>query len=314
MRQEIDEKSLVDIELLAVKIARQGGLILSRYFGQSLKVEYKDAQRHDPVTNADRETQDYLQQAIEARFPAHGILGEEDSKEKQEAAVPVPDFVWVLDPLDGTRNFLHGLPIYACSIGVLYRGEPVVGAVFVPWPVASGGIVCHARRGGGAFADGEPISVIDSNEPKGDVLVTLPGYFEKRENFKRALQKNVGELRVTGSIAYELVMVARGITQYLITTRPHLWDVAGGVAVVMEAGGGLWSGSEEKSRLSGVLSTNWENTKSLVPNWESGKTTVRDLHHWIKPLVLANPGIGQFVTSNLQSHLIRKRRFKLPWQ
>ncbi|HCH10345.1 MAG TPA: inositol monophosphatase, partial [Dehalococcoidia bacterium] len=70
-----------------------------------------------------------------------------------------PDFLWVLDPLDGTKNFLHGLPVYACSVGVLYKGAPVAGAVFVPWPVEGGGIVFHAHKGGGAFADSEMISV-----------------------------------------------------------------------------------------------------------------------------------------------------------
>ncbi|MQG83485.1 MAG: hypothetical protein FI702_09250, partial [SAR202 cluster bacterium] len=165
MQQTIDDKLLIDIEQHAVKIARQGGVILGKYFGQKIKVEYKDKRESDPVSQADRETQDYLYKAIEARFPDHGILGEEDDKEKQEDTSPAPDFLWVLDPLDGTKNFLHGLPVYACSVGVLYKGAPVAGAVFVPWPAEGGGIVFHAHKGGGAFADSELISVHEADEP-----------------------------------------------------------------------------------------------------------------------------------------------------
>jgi len=80
MQQTIDDQLLIDIEQHAVEIARQGGVILGKYFGQKIKVEYKDKRESDPVSQADRETQDYLYKAIEARFPDHGILGEEDDK------------------------------------------------------------------------------------------------------------------------------------------------------------------------------------------------------------------------------------------
>ena len=142
-------------------LARDAGDILARYFGGNLDIQYKDDRRNDPVTNADREVQDFLVRKIARSFPDHGILGEEDDDQKRADRATAPDFLWVLDPLDGTKNFLHGLPAYACSIGVLYRGEPVVGAVFTPWPNGSGGVVHHARRGGGAFADDAPIRVAE---------------------------------------------------------------------------------------------------------------------------------------------------------
>ena len=314
MRQEIDEQTLIEIERHAVEIARQGGAILGRHFGQTLKVEYKDKQERDPVTEADRETQDYLYKAIEAKFPNHGILGEEDDKEKQEDTSLAPDFLWVLDPLDGTKNFLHGLPIYACSVGVLYKGAPVVGAVFVPWPTEGAGVVFHSHRGGGAFVDSEPISVHEADEPKGNVMVTLPGYFGTLSNFKKPMRGKVGELRVTGSIAYELVMVSRGITQYMITTGPHLWDVVGGVAVVMEAGGALMRGTRTSGPLGMFPSIKWEETDALIPNWQNGTTTMRDLHRWVQPLTLGSPPVARYVTSNLRTRVNLRWRIWRRWR
>ena len=178
-----DDSLLAEIESHATNIAREAGAILSKYFGKgkSLDIEYKDKRERDPVTNADKESQEFLVNAISERFPDHGILGEENEDKEQEES-PAPDFVWVLDPLDGTKNFMSGLPVYACSIGVIHQGIPMAAAVFIPWPAEGGGVVLHARKGGGAFVDGEPISVFKSEEPKGNRLITLPGYFGDYES------------------------------------------------------------------------------------------------------------------------------------
>ena len=174
-----DDATLREIEAHAVKIARGAGDILRGHFEHALNVEYKDDKQSDPVTNADYECQRYLQKAIAKRFPEHGILGEEDNAEERANAdkQPAPDFVWVLDPLDGTRNFLSGLPLFASSIGVLYQGAPVVSAVFLPWPSNNGGIVMHAHRGGGTQVDGVPVVALTAEAPEGNRLITLPGGF-----------------------------------------------------------------------------------------------------------------------------------------
>ena len=114
-----------------------------------MSIDYKDKEQRDPVTDADKTTQEYLSQEITKKFPGHGILGEEGGGEEagDQEDVPSPDFLWVLDPLDGTTNFLNGLPVYASSIGVLYRGRPVAAALFLPWPKPSGGFVLHCHKG-----------------------------------------------------------------------------------------------------------------------------------------------------------------------
>ena len=293
------EEVLTRIESRAIDMARGAGEILTRYFGGKLEVSYKDEREKNPVTNVDTESQEYLEKEIAKHFPGHGVLGEENGDDDNDDGETAPDFVWVLDPLDGTKNFISGLPVYACSIGVIYRGAPLVGAVFVPWPHPSGGVVFHARRGGGARVDGESISVLLSDRPKDNQLVTLPSSFYGFFRFRKPMRGKVGELRVTGSIAYELAMTACGVLQYSLVTSPQLWDVAGGVALVLEAGGDAMVGHRAK-RLRLFPTMRWEPLGSFVPSWHSGVTTMKELRRWSSPMLFGSPGVARFVASTLE--------------
>ena len=264
------------------------------------------------MTDADTECQRYLVDAISQRFPQHGILGEEEEDKERENA-PAPDIVWVLDPLDGTRNFLNGLPVYACSVGVMHRGAPVVGAVHIPWP-GEGGLLVRARKGGGAFAGGEPVGVYAEPESDPARLVTLPAYFGAMYAFRKPMRRKVGELRNLGSIACDMAMVAMGVTQYAITTGPHLWDVAGGLAVASEAGASVMLGQRE-SRLFGLAqSTRWRPVESLLPEWRSGRTTMRELRRWVMPIAVGNPALIGRVTDNLRARPAPLRRLRQRWR
>ena len=148
----------------------------------------------------------------------------------------------MLDPLDGTTNYMNGLPMFASSIGVMYRGWPIAAAVYIPWPTRSsskteGGYVLHCRKGGGGFADDAPVSVYMSDEPVPSRLIGVPGYFGVGQGFRGKLAGKAGEVRTTGSIAYELAMTARGVLQYAMFGAPRLWDMVGGALAVEEAGG-----------------------------------------------------------------------------
>ena len=301
MTQPPDDQLLQSIESHAVELARGAGEILSRYFGGSLSVEFKDDRGRDPVTNADTESQEFLEKGIRASFPDHGILGEEDDEEKAAEDEAVPDFMWVLDPLDGTKNFLHGLPVFASSVGVMYRGEPVVGAVFTPWPgsVSVNGVVHHARRGGGAYTDDAPISVLDINSPGANQLITVPGAFDRLYRFGKPMRGNSGDPRVTGSIAYELILVSRGVTQYMYTSNPHLWDIVGGVAVAMEAGAALMVGQRSSGPMGLFPSIAWRKSNALVDEWRQGDATLRDLRRWARPLILGAPPVADIVSRNM---------------
>ena len=305
MAESPDDALLAKIESCATEMARGAGELLGTHFGNTLDVQYKDEGKSDPVTNADTESQGYLKRAIVEHFPDHAILGEEDQDQDDS---PAQDFVWALDPLDGTKNFMNGLPVYACSVGVMHRGVPVVGAVFLPWPNGSGGVVLHARRGGGAFVGDKRISVMQSDGPQGSSLVALPGYFGGAYRFGKPMRGKVGDLRVTGSSAYELAMIARGVLQYSVTTGPYLWDVAGGVVLVMEAGGLVMRGQRPSGLRALLPSMRWEPMKSLLPSWQCGKTTMKELRNWRAPIAAGSPAVVRYVTSNMRRRLLLRRR------
>ena len=314
LNRALDDTLLETIESRAIELARGAGAILARYFGENLSIEFKDERQRDPVTNADTEAQDFLTAGIKKSFPDHGILGEEDTADDVIDSLPAEDFLWVLDPLDGTKNFLHGLPVYASSVGVLYRGEPIVGAVFTPWPGDTVGVVHHARRGGGAYTDGVPISAADLEAPHSGQLATVPGSFDWLYRFGKPVRGSTGDPRVTGSIAYELVLVARGVTQYMYTSNPHLWDIVGGVAVAMEAGAALMVG-ERSTRPFGLFpSMTWRESKTLFDDWEQAKPTVKQLRRWARPLVLGNPAVARPISANLRWRRNPGLRLRFWWR
>ena len=231
-------------------------------------------------------------------YPEHSILGEEGGgDESGESDTPCSDIVWVLDPLDGTTNFLNGLPVFASSIGVLYRGRLLSGAIFVPWPVAGGGFVLHCRRGAGCFVGEERTAVYESQEIVNNRLVGLPGFFGQSTRFGKGLKGRTGEVRTTGSIAYELAMTACGVLQYAVIGAPRMWDMAAGALAVMEAGGTVMT------RLHGQKQ--WQPMDSLVPSWDAKPPTLKELRQWVAPLVAGNNHAAPLVAQNL------RRRFSL---
>ena len=215
------------------------------------------------------------------------------------------DILWVLDPLDGTTNYMNGLPVFASSIGVMYRGWPVAAAVYIPWPTSSDagtedGFVLHCHKGGGCFADDLPVSVYMSDEPVPSRLIGVPGYFGVGQGFTGKLAGKAGEVRTTGSIAYELAMTARGVLQYAMFGAPRLWDMVGGALSVVEAGGVVMT------RFRGEKV--WHPMESLIPTWETKTPTMKELRNWVAPLVAGNPKVAPLIADNV------KRRFSLKAQ
>ena len=306
-----DKQFLKDLESSAVEIAWGAGAILKKSFGRQIAIEYKDKNKLDPVTEVDRDCQRYLVEEINRRYPSHGILGEEtpeptetgnkanqpeqsaESKGPDELDELAADFLWILDPLDGTTNYLNGLPVFACSIGIVHKGAMVAGALYLPWPNQDGGFVLHCHRGGGSFADGEPVSVYQSDQPVGNRLVGLPGSFGQLMRFGKGVKGHRGEPRTTGSIAYELAMTSCGVMQYAVFGAPRMWDMAAGALAVQEAGGTVMA------RLPGVKE--WKPLESLVPAWETKSPSIRSLRAWTAPLVAGNQQVAPLLAENLKS-------------
>ncbi len=315
MSETPDDKLLAEIEDLAATLARRAGGILGRYFSASMEVRYmevryKDEGRTDPVTAADTESEEYISRIVAERYPGHGVLGEEGAEDGNAVA---PDFVWAIDPLDGTNNFVGGLPVFACSIGVLYRGAPVVGAVYVPWPGEAAGRVFHARKGGGAFLNEDRLEPLAAEAGDGR-LVTLPGSFRGAFKMGKQMQGKVGEVRVLGSIAYELAMVAGGVLRYSVVGKSSLWDVAAGAAIVAEVGGDVRIGRRECGRrpLSSA-GIEWRPLTTLVDGWQTGTTTLGELRRWSSPMILGRPDVvaGLVAAVTPRRNLLRRLRHPL---
>ena len=293
-----DQSYLRRLEDASAELAQRAGALLRDRFGSILDVEFKDKKKEvDPVTSADKDSQELLKAEIANRFPDHGILGEEDADGEDAVS---PDYLWVLDPLDGTTNFLNGLPVYAVSIGVLHKGVPVAASLFVPWPNASGGVVLHAHRGGGCRLDGELLTINSREGPNPNRLSGLPGSFGQGFRFSGGLQKRAGEPRVTGSIAYEMALVAMGSVQYALFGGPRLWDVAAGVLIVAEAGGQVM--------LRPKGSRTWEQALALVTGWEKGAPNLKDLRRWSLPVLAGDSLVIPSVAANLRRRRPSARR------
>ncbi len=314
-----DDVLACEIEAAAVEMAQGAGDILAAHFGRKISIEYKDKEERDPVTEVDKACQDYLVGEINRRFPDHSILGEEQSEEEAKKAKedsgatdpPCGDFLWVLDPLDGTTNFLNGLPVYAVSVGVLHKGRPLAGALFIPWPKPGGGFVLHCRQGGGCFAGEDPVEVYKSDEPVNNRLAGLPGHFSYFTKYGKGLRGKSGEPRTTGSIAYELAMTACGVMQYAVFGAPRMWDMAAGALAVMEAGGTVMTRSPKEK--------GWHVMESFVPTWQEKPPTLKELRRWVAPLVVGNNKVAPLLAANLRSRFhpmakVRRvtRRFHWP--
>ena len=224
------------VRAAAAAIAAQAGADLLRRFDQPIEVRFKSKKDTDPVTEADEAVEVYIREAVAARFPSHAVLGEEGGGANEAA-----DWLWVVDPLDGTANFANGVAIFAVSIGVLYRRRPVAAALFTSFGPFGRPCVLSARRGGGLLLDGERYVQPERLLTKRARTAGVPAGIHRAFVLWRLRGQLPGETRSFGSIAAELGLVATGRWQYAVFSSPRLWDVAAGVVLVREAGGAVYT-------------------------------------------------------------------------
>jgi len=213
----------------AIEAAKKAGERLSHHFEKTLfEREIKDDKSF--VTCADRESEDIIVSMIKDAFPEHGIVGEEGTDHNQGA-----EYRWIIDPLDGTNNFVNGIPIFAISIALTKGGEPVASVIYNP--------VTHsmyaAEKGGGMFYNGKPARVSDQGADLG--LVGFgPGGKEGKRLLDQAFvasSKHFKSKRYLGSTALELAYLARGGTEGFFCFGLNTWDYAAGTLLIQEAGG-----------------------------------------------------------------------------
>ena len=287
-----DDVTLQAAEELAVRAALDAGDFISTRFGGPMEIMQK-AEREgvDIVTDVDKASQALIVGMIEERFPGHQILGEEDPPDEEPAA---KEFMWAIDPIDGTKNFVNGSTIHAVSIALLYRGVPVVGAIWTPWPGEKGYALIHARTGNGAWLNDERVNVAKADGdgvPVAGRLAAVPGSLRGAFDIKKPLQGNLGEIRMTGSTCYELMMVATGSMQYALNGYSYVWDYAAGLIIIREAGG-----------ISLVPTRDgWREIAGWGEMFSADVETSKRMRAWRGSVLSSTPETASFVSRNLVS-------------
>ncbi len=281
---EREDLLLAEIRDSAVEMAKGAARILESHFGHVKGVEGKAGSKSDLVSQADKESEAYLKAEIRRRYPGHGILGEEGTDERPEES----DFLWVLDPLDGTLNYVNGLPIYAVSIGVLNRSVPEVGCIWTPWPAKEDGIVFHACKGGGAFMGETPIAVRSNPAPQPGQLAIFHRDFRLLYSKNAGPSAPVGEGRGPGSLAYELALTSSGVFQYSVFTAPRIWDVAAGIVLVKEAGGTVLTYERGSKQ--------WRELSRFGKPSVDVKGSAPRLRDWRSPIMAGNEELVQYLS------------------
>lgn len=264
------------IKALALELAAAAAKVQMRKFRSRLDIRWKGAT--DPVTEVDRACEALIVKGVRRAFPDHAIVGEEGGTQGQaQAGAP---FTWVIDPLDGTVNYSHGLPVFAVSIGVWERGRkprkgklwdaaygtPLVGVVHAP----ALGEVFVAERGEGAFCNGRRIRVSRQAEPLAAVLASGFSYHARTdgENVREWVEalRRFQAVRRMGSAAIDLAYTAAGRFDGFWEYGLKPWDVAAGGLLVEEAGGVVSNirGGPYRMGRPGIVATNGRLQKPLL--------------------------------------------------
>ena len=235
-------------------VIRAGDVQLAR-FGSDMRVDKKGA--INLVTEVDLQIEREFRAMIAGRFPDHVVLGEEfETRGDREAT---PPFCWIFDPVDGTTNYAHGLPIFCSSLGFEIDGELAVGAVYDPTRRE----LFTAERGQGAWLNGRPLRVSAADTLIDSLLVTGFHYGIQQDPeelvslFREFITKSRAVRRL-GSAALDLCYVAAGRFDGYWESKIQPWDVAAGALIVTEAGGSVStvSGGPFRSRAGSVLASN----------------------------------------------------------
>jgi len=231
------DPALID---LAMQLADASGPVILDYFRTDFAVERKDDS--SPVTRADRETEEVLRQMLAAEVPEHGILGEEHGGERLDA-----EYVWVLDPIDGTRAFINGIPLFGTLIALTRNGAPVLGVIDHPalgerWLGVAGAPTRHWGRGN----DGAPVRARACDGLDQALLcATSPEMFSSDQlaRFSR-VQAAARDTRF-GTDCYAYAMVASGQTDLVVEAGMKPYDYLAPAVVVAGAGGVItdWQGA-----------------------------------------------------------------------
>jgi myo-inositol-1(or 4)-monophosphatase len=255
---------------VAIEAATQAGKFLKYSLGKVKTVETKEGEVRNLVSDIDKASEKKIIEIIRRRFPSHAILAEEGGRTSGDS-----EYTWVIDPLDGTTNYLHGVPIYCVTIGLEKKGEIIAGAVYDP----NHDELFTAEKGAGAFVNGKRLRVSEADSLIGSLLVTgFPYDIASRpgnavNHFVHFLMEAQGVRRL-GSAALDLAYVAAGRLDGFWEVSLHPWDMAAGVLLVAEAGGNVTDYAGKPVNIHGrtVVATNGRIHSAMLEIIRNGNT------------------------------------------
>ena len=235
------------------ELAFESGKILSKYFGNISSIKKKTSSI-DLVTNVDIESDRLIIKSIQNKFPNHTIVTEESHLEEKNS-----DFKWIIDPLDGTTNFIHNLPIFAVSIGLQYKNNTVLGVVYNP----AADKMFHAINKKGSYLNDKRIFTSSSKTLSESLIVTgFPYLHDKKWEksfsiFKDFYSKTQGVRRL-GAAALDLCFVAMGRFEVFYEFNLKPWDICAGSIIAEEAGAKVtdWNGFKYPSSGKRIIASN----------------------------------------------------------
>ncbi len=262
---------------IAVRAARAAGDIIVRAMDRVDLLSITVKSRNDFVSDVDRQAEREIVNILQKAYPGHAVLGEEHGAQGPSDS----EYVWVIDPLDGTTNFLHGFPQFAVSIALFHRGKVERGVVYDPVKQE----LFTAARGAGATLNNRRLRVTKQKGLQGALLGTgIPfkdqSYIDEYLAMMKSLLKDAAGIRRAGSAALDLAYVAAGRFDGFWEIGLQQWDMAAGVLLVLEAGG-------------------------LVSDLEGG-----DKFFETGSIVTANPKLHQPMLELIRPHLSERLRYK----
>ena len=215
-----------------IQISKEAGELIRNAFGKTHSVEFKTNELN-LVTETDKASEKLITDFIRKKYPSHGVLAEEGSESNKSA-----EYLWVVDPLDGTTNFAHGLPIFSVSIGLQKNGETIAGVVYD----VMRNVLYSAEKGSGSFENEKRINV-STNENIGHSILVTGFPYNVKENPDKAYErfiaflKQARAIRRLGSAAIDFCYAANGVFDGFWEVSLHPWDICAGKLIVEEAGG-----------------------------------------------------------------------------
>jgi myo-inositol-1(or 4)-monophosphatase len=215
-----------------INIAKEAGEIIREGFKESISIEYK-TDVSNIVTNIDKAAEKLITDFVNKEYPNHSIIAEESGKSQKSS-----EYTWLIDPIDGTTNFAHKLPLFSVSIGIQKNGETIIGVIYDVMRDA----IYSAEKGSGTYENSKRINVNVNSDLAKSLLVTGFAY-DREDNYKEAIQifgsflTKTRSVRRLGSAALDFCYVASGVFDGFWEANLSPWDVCAGLLLVEEAGG-----------------------------------------------------------------------------